>query len=697
MAPQEPFPLGTIPERLKCARCENIARDAYKLSCCDDNLCGNCFNGLTATIACPLCDHTPFEKNAALPNKSLRNTVTVFLKHAEKRHKDGLASQTTTAADANGQQASHNTPSLDTTTTIHAQAPTKGMNFPMDTIMMQQMMMAGMMPMALGMGMGMGMGMPMVPTPIAGQTLPDGAASSMAIPSEGGVSASDATSREQFDDRNSVVSGDTRAVDGDGGRELSVGKTLPSTLPLQELPAATAAAVTDALVSADDRDHGDAKAAMSLNLPKGPASMRRRERATADDSLPYRNRSHDHSASESFSRSRSRPRADADDYSRRQSFAATADHSLSDTHTSDGDNHDGDRDTRDARRRRLPSPSQRRGRKRSRSPALSTISSVYNTGKVPAVGAGLLTDRHRRYSDSRHRGREAYTHRDDPANIPVRDRSRSPGPAADRRTERDRDDRPRRADRDRSRDSKRRRRSRDRRRARKGEYRSRSYSRSRSRSRSPSRSRRRSRRHESRSRSPRRSPVPSRRHRRHRSRSRTPPRKPTSGREGLDLPTGPASSRVQPPKQPPSQSQPQRAAGGSGGRSFAERLGLPTSTSAAKEKHEKQPRRRRGRSRTRSRSRSRSPDGKWSRSRSPPPHNPHRQNSHTMTSKEQQHERTGASSPSRKRTKHRRRGRDRDRKRTRDDADHPEQAVSVAVDKHADAGFDRFRSRSRSR
>lgn len=36
------FPLGTIPERLKCMYCSALAQDAWQLSCCDSTICGQC-------------------------------------------------------------------------------------------------------------------------------------------------------------------------------------------------------------------------------------------------------------------------------------------------------------------------------------------------------------------------------------------------------------------------------------------------------------------------------------------------------------------------------------------------------------------------------------------------------------------------------------------------------------------------------
>jgi hypothetical protein len=43
--------------------------------------------------ACPICAEEPLNKAGSDPSSSLRTTVLVFLRHAEKRYKDALALQ----------------------------------------------------------------------------------------------------------------------------------------------------------------------------------------------------------------------------------------------------------------------------------------------------------------------------------------------------------------------------------------------------------------------------------------------------------------------------------------------------------------------------------------------------------------------------------------------------------------------------
>lgn len=45
------------------------------------------------TDACPICAFSPFEKDKCVPSTSLRTTIAVFLRHAEKRHNDALAKE----------------------------------------------------------------------------------------------------------------------------------------------------------------------------------------------------------------------------------------------------------------------------------------------------------------------------------------------------------------------------------------------------------------------------------------------------------------------------------------------------------------------------------------------------------------------------------------------------------------------------
>lgn len=46
-----------------------------------------------AEDACPICAFAPLDKSKCTVPNSLRTTIAVFLRHAEKRHKDALAKQ----------------------------------------------------------------------------------------------------------------------------------------------------------------------------------------------------------------------------------------------------------------------------------------------------------------------------------------------------------------------------------------------------------------------------------------------------------------------------------------------------------------------------------------------------------------------------------------------------------------------------
>lgn len=54
--------------------------------------------------ACPICAFTPMEKDKCTVSTSLRTTIAVFLRHAEKRYKDALAKE----AQANGTTTTSN-------------------------------------------------------------------------------------------------------------------------------------------------------------------------------------------------------------------------------------------------------------------------------------------------------------------------------------------------------------------------------------------------------------------------------------------------------------------------------------------------------------------------------------------------------------------------------------------------------------
>ncbi|KAI5779761.1 hypothetical protein EDC01DRAFT_293957 [Geopyxis carbonaria] len=81
---QSSIPLPEIPVRLRCTICQGLLRGAVRLPCCEQAICENCRANLPTV--CPVCDHSPLSSDDCHPNSTLRTTVAVFLKTAEKKH-----------------------------------------------------------------------------------------------------------------------------------------------------------------------------------------------------------------------------------------------------------------------------------------------------------------------------------------------------------------------------------------------------------------------------------------------------------------------------------------------------------------------------------------------------------------------------------------------------------------------------------
>ncbi|EPS38327.1 hypothetical protein H072_7912 [Dactylellina haptotyla CBS 200.50] len=84
MASNLAIPLEEIPVRLRCSMCNNLAQDAYRLPCCEQSICGSCQSNLPTV--CKICDHTPLNADDCKIHSSLRTTVTIFLRTAEKKY-----------------------------------------------------------------------------------------------------------------------------------------------------------------------------------------------------------------------------------------------------------------------------------------------------------------------------------------------------------------------------------------------------------------------------------------------------------------------------------------------------------------------------------------------------------------------------------------------------------------------------------
>ncbi|KAI9782339.1 MAG: hypothetical protein M1839_005212 [Geoglossum umbratile] len=72
-----------VPTKLRCAICNKLAVNAFRLPCCDQSICETCQSTLPAS--CPVCEHTPLSAEDCKPNKPLRTTITVFLRTEKKK------------------------------------------------------------------------------------------------------------------------------------------------------------------------------------------------------------------------------------------------------------------------------------------------------------------------------------------------------------------------------------------------------------------------------------------------------------------------------------------------------------------------------------------------------------------------------------------------------------------------------------
>ncbi|KAI9726613.1 MAG: hypothetical protein M1828_000980 [Chrysothrix sp. TS-e1954] len=72
-----------VPVKLRCASCNKLVQEAFRLPCCDQNICGSCHSTLPSS--CPICDHEPLVAADCKQNKNLRLTVRAYLKSEEKK------------------------------------------------------------------------------------------------------------------------------------------------------------------------------------------------------------------------------------------------------------------------------------------------------------------------------------------------------------------------------------------------------------------------------------------------------------------------------------------------------------------------------------------------------------------------------------------------------------------------------------
>ncbi|KAJ5223985.1 hypothetical protein N7468_008527 [Penicillium chermesinum] len=77
------LPQEEIPMKLRCAICNLLATNAFRLPCCDQSICETCQNSLSDT--CPVCAHSPVSPDLCRPNKALRITLKAYLRTEEKK------------------------------------------------------------------------------------------------------------------------------------------------------------------------------------------------------------------------------------------------------------------------------------------------------------------------------------------------------------------------------------------------------------------------------------------------------------------------------------------------------------------------------------------------------------------------------------------------------------------------------------
>ncbi|CAG8937832.1 unnamed protein product [Penicillium salamii] len=87
-----------IPFKLRCAICNSLAVNAFRLPCCDQSICETCQTSLSDT--CPVCTHTPVSPDLCKPNKALRTTLKAFLRTEEKKREKDRQSAAAPSNDA---------------------------------------------------------------------------------------------------------------------------------------------------------------------------------------------------------------------------------------------------------------------------------------------------------------------------------------------------------------------------------------------------------------------------------------------------------------------------------------------------------------------------------------------------------------------------------------------------------------------
>ncbi|KAI9712034.1 MAG: hypothetical protein M1820_001743 [Bogoriella megaspora] len=84
-----------IPVKLRCAICNKLAVNAFRLPCCDQSICQNCQASLPEI--CPVCAHEPLSSDACSIQKALRLTCKAFLRSEVKKRDKSRAESAATS------------------------------------------------------------------------------------------------------------------------------------------------------------------------------------------------------------------------------------------------------------------------------------------------------------------------------------------------------------------------------------------------------------------------------------------------------------------------------------------------------------------------------------------------------------------------------------------------------------------------
>lgn len=119
-----------IPIKLRCAICSKLAVNAFRLPCCEQAICETCKTTrarllveipahsdgqpgqLSLPPSCPVCEHSPLGAEDCKPNKSLRTTIRVFIRTAEKKREANRPKEPKDSAPTTPVDATKTTPSV---------------------------------------------------------------------------------------------------------------------------------------------------------------------------------------------------------------------------------------------------------------------------------------------------------------------------------------------------------------------------------------------------------------------------------------------------------------------------------------------------------------------------------------------------------------------------------------------------------